>query len=161
MPQTTVVNPQVGSPGLRTSRNPSDKTESYLNAGSAAIKLGYGVVVDTSNGEDCCEVPAASTGKFAGVTWNDQSLTAEAQSTGYAQNKPVPVIQRGTVDVVVEEDVVIGDPVYLRYTADSAKLPGMFGKTSDSGKNVLLTGVAWKNGGTAADGYANLELNLP
>ena len=63
--------------------------------------------------------------------------------------------------MVVEEDVVIGDPVYLRYTADSAKRPGMFGKTSDSGKNVLLTGVAWKNGGTAADGYANLELNLP
>jgi len=161
MPQTTVSNPTIGYAGMRTKREHSDKTESYLNNLSTAIKLGYGVCIDVASGNDCVRVPAASTDLPAGLVWDDQSLEAENVATGYAQNKPVPVLQRGTGMAIIEEDVSVNDPVYLRYTDDGAKKKGMFGKTSDGGKNYQITGARWKADGAVADGYAELEISLP
>lgn len=161
MPQTTVSNPTIGYAGMRTRREHSDKTESYLNNLSTAIKLGYGVCIDAASGANCVRVPAASTDLPVGIVWDDQSLEAENVATGYAQNKPVPVLQRGTAMVVIEEDVALNDPVYLRYDDNGAKKKGMFGKTSEGGKNYQVANARWKTGGAVADGYAELEISLP
>jgi hypothetical protein len=57
---------------------------------------------------------------------------------------------------VTEQDVALGDPVYVRHTSDggSNTQPGTFRKDADSGNAVQVKGARWVKAGTAGLGAA-------
>lgn len=159
MPQTTVSTPAIGYAGMRNSRNAGDLDEGYVNEGATAIPFGYGVVIDTASGENSVRVPGGGSELPVGAVYDDKSMPSG--TTSYAQYAPVPVRRKGKMFVSVDVDVIVGDPVYLRHTANGAKAPGQWGNTADGGKALAVTNARWAAGGTASTGYAELELNLP
>jgi hypothetical protein len=96
-----------------------------------------------------------------GIALNPGNLVQASDGTvQYAVNDAVSVLAQGTVYVLPEEVVTTDDPVYVRMVANSTKLPGMFGKSADSGKCLLLPGAKWLRGGTTSL-CAVLSINLP
>lgn len=100
---------------------------------------------------------------FIGVALHDHAheqdyLTGNAY---FKQYEAVSVMTQGRVYVYVEQDVAVGDPVYLRVNAggDADELPGQFRMDADGGDAMLLSRVRWMKG-AAADGFAVLEINL-
>lgn len=159
MPQTSVSTPAIGYAGMKSSHNPGDLDENYVNEGAAAIALGHGVVIDTASGENSVRVPGADTELCVGAVYDDLSLPSG--TTTFAQYATVPVRRKGKMFVVVDVDVAVGEAVYLRVTDNGAKLKGMWGNVADAGKAMAVAGARWSAGGTAATGYAEIELNLP
>jgi len=109
-------------------------------------------------------IVATTTDSILGFALNkgfaDQGLPGGTGTVEYAATEAVNVIRKGAMYVLPEETVTSDDAVYLRVVANGAKLPGMFGKSADSSKCVLLTGVRWVEGGTTTT-VAKLEINLP
>lgn len=159
MPQTTVSTPAIGYAGMLNSRNAGDLDDAYVNEGATAIPFGYGVVIDTANGEESVRVPGAGTELPVGAVYDDKSQPSG--TTSYAQYESVPVRRKGRMFVSIDVNVAVGDDVYLRHTANGGKVPGQWGNASDGNKATAVTGARWSKGGTAADGYAEIELNLP
>lgn len=99
---------------------------------------------------------------LVGVAVNPGAI--EQTSTGVveiAATAAVSVMEEGAIYVIPEETVTADDVVYLRVQDNSTKLVGMFGKSADSGKCVLLSGARWVEGGTGLTTVAKLQLNLP
>jgi len=96
-----------------------------------------------------------------GIALNPGNLVQASDGTvQYAVNDAVSVLAQGAAYVLPEETVTTDDPVYVRMVVNSTKLPGMFGKSSDSGKCLLLPGARWLRGGTTSL-CAVLSINLP
>lgn len=159
MPQTSVSNPTVGYAGMLNSHNPGDLDDQYVNELAAAIPLGYGVVIDIASGETSVRAPAADTELCVGVVWDDKSLPSG--TTSYPQYASVPVRRKGRVFAAIDVNVAVGDAVFLRVTTNGAKIKGMWGNVAAGGEAMAVAGARWTAGGTAATGYAEIELNLP
>lgn len=99
-------------------------------------------------------------GDIRGVALNPGNLTQASDVASYAVNDVVSVLTQGAVYVIPEETVTSDDAVYVRVQTNGTKLPGMFGKSADSGKCVILPGAKWLTGGTTST-VATLSLNLP
>lgn len=103
----------------------------------------------------------ASEDLFLGVAVHTHTLGANADGeTVYAATETVGVLHRGRIWVPVEENVAMGDPVYLRTITVSADLRGAFRMSADSGNAMLIPNARWVVAGTDG-GLAQLELNLP
>jgi len=159
MPQTSVSTPGIGYAGMKNSHNASDLDDQYVNEGAAAIPLGYGVVIDITSGEESVRVPSGAGELAVGAVYDDQSLPSG--TTSYPQYASVPVRRRGRMFVSIDVDVAVGDAVFLRHTTAGAKKAGQWGNVADGGNADAVTGARWSKGGTASDGYAEIELNLP
>ena len=97
---------------------------------------------------------------FVGISAIDH--TREQALTGgstYAIGDAVGVAKEGRWVVQIEEDIAIGDSVFMRVKDASNKVRGAFRNDADSGAAVAVSGVRWAVGGTAAKGTAVLELN--
>jgi hypothetical protein len=129
------------------------------------LPFGRAVVWDISGGADDKETARipSTTGEVTtatfGVTLKDQTRRA---NTGYLVNAPARVMRRGRVRVQVDQTVVRGDPVFVRFGAggSSATVFGVFRKDADTNGAVALPGAVFAEGGTSTTG-AVLELNLP
>jgi hypothetical protein len=100
-------------------------------------------------------------GSALGVVVADQARAQDpsvALAT-YPVNSAVPVIRKRRVWVVVEEAVVAGDDVYVRFAAGTGTELGAFRKSADTATAALLPGAKFVTD-AALGGYAVLELNL-
>lgn len=109
-------------------------------------------------------VTPTSINTFAGVAINsgiiDQGLPGGSGAVEYTNGQAVNVLRQGACYVTPEETVTSDDPVYFRIQDNGAKLPGMFGKSADSGKCIVVSNARWIEGATTS-GVAKLEFNLP
>lgn len=124
------------------------------------------VTIDVSGitGNMTAAVAASSINTFAGVALNsgtlDQGLPGGSGAVEYTVGMGVSVLRAGAVYVIPEEVVTSDDSVYFRIVTNGAKLPGMFGKSADSGKCIIVSNARWVEGGTTTT-VAKLEFNLP
>lgn len=135
-------------------------------SGIASVAMGFGLAVLKGSGDADLALPGASgdVAKVKGVTVHqhmEQSLAGVAQ---YAQKSAVSVLHKGRIWVQVEESVVPGDAVFVRYAAGGNGV-GSFGKTAGTSERAQLSdgsmGSKAKYLTTAsANGLALLEVSL-
>jgi len=96
------------------------------------IEFGRAVVRGTADNQ--ATLPSASTDEFIGVTeYTSAGVTEDNGFHGYNENSSMNVVDFGVIWVYVEQAVVPGDPVFFRYTANTAPLDilGRFRKDAD------------------------------
>lgn len=129
---------------------------------SAAMPFGKLAVKGASDG--LCKLPALATditskGLVMGVSVKthamESSLSGDPQ---YPINSVPSLLRKGRIYVKVEETVVVGDDVYVRYAAGGDGL-GSFGKTAGTSERAQLDGASWYKGASAG-GLAILEVNF-
>jgi hypothetical protein len=112
-----------------------------------AASFGRALVRGTAG--DQAKTPAAGTEKFIGVAGRSFDAS-DLDDEAYADKDPLACIDNGVVMVYVEEAVGPSDPVRIRHTAATGKVPGSFCKTADSGKTALITGAEFKGSSDGA-----------
>jgi hypothetical protein len=77
-------------------------------------------------------------------------LQTETTDLLFKQGSALSLLTKGIIYVISEADVVQGDPVYVRYSANGGNTElGGFSNASDGGHNTLLRGSYFLSAGTA------------
>ncbi len=102
---------------------------------------------------------------FIGIARLDHTREQSYLVTGsggskYSEGDAVGVARKGRFHVKIEEDIALGDAVYMRVKDATGKTRGAFRNDADSGAAILVSGVKWHKAGTSAKGTAVLELNI-
>lgn len=102
---------------------------------------------------------------FIGIARLDHTREQSYLVTGsggskYSTGDAVGVVRKGRFHVKIEEDITLGDAVYMRVKDASGKVRGAFRNDADSGAAILVSGAKWYKSGTVAKGTAVLELNI-
>jgi hypothetical protein len=143
---------------------------SYRN--SETTDIPFGIMVAQGTGEEDLKLMVAGA-KAIGVLLHSHNtdqmgMTLALSSTGGLKGTSTAggpgrgnVAREGRAYVLVEQTVLVTDPVYWRHTANGAgKLqPGAFRKDSDSSNAYLLNGARWIKGATTGN-LAVLEWDL-
>lgn len=137
---------------------------SRLNA-SAKSYFGRLVLRDSGSGEDHVAHPAGALAAVNGTVIDgiiSSTHTLESQKDGDEPNYPAKetlnVVRKGYIWVAIDQDVAVGDPVFVRHTGGGE---GKFRMDADTANAQDISAVAkWEKGGTAAEGIALLEINL-
>lgn len=159
MSQTTYsADPSKAFPGM-VDAGPTDSL-SRANGQGAEMDFGLAVSPDAVNGDTQFEEYDGST--VLGVLRHEHQL-AEAGVSSVASLAEASVLTKGRVWVKIEETIAVGDPVFVRSAAGGGGSEiGAFRNDADTATAIELTsGARWVQGGTAAEGVALLELNLP
>lgn len=131
-----------------------------VNAETAAIP--FGVAVARGSTENAAILPATAAAEILGVVLS--TFAAENQglsnSDGVAAAGQMTVIKEGDVWVKVEETVVAGDPVFVRFASGTGTQLGAFRKSVDSGTARKLPNAKYEIGASAA-GFALVVLSAP
>jgi hypothetical protein len=133
---------------------------------SADVREGFFVTRDGTTYPDLVKVPAASAditdlSKIRGVALRDAMIPNSSGATQVIPaNTMFPVLKQGRAWVTTDQNVVVTDPVYVRYTAAGNGLPGMVRKDNDGGKAALLASGRFLKAGSA-DGLVPVEFSLP
>ncbi len=133
------------------------------------LEFGIGLRVDATDLENNVNVPSAGmvAADFAGISVRSQIVQRQngvlAGDAGITQFQAFDMVTIGFIAVHIDEDVAVGDSVFLVILAAGGDTPGHFRSTADGGNTIDLTAlpVQWNRGGTAANGFAVLELNTP
>lgn len=148
--------------------NAGDRVRAMINKESAAsMPFGRFVCYERSTNDAGALNPDATTDKLAGVTCHDYGYS-EAQlglgtaGAGTAEIGVLPtfgvnVLEHGAVWCPCEEDVLPGDPVFVRAVATGAEVEGAVRKSADSTDCIDLTGKA-KFGSSRVNGLALVEI---
>jgi len=138
---------------------------------AAAVPYGVLVVLDSANSDGfdkiAAKVPALTTdvtnfGSALGVVLADQARAQDPAFVlpSYARYDALPIMRSGRVWVLVEEAVVDGDPVFIRFAAGAGGTQlGAFRKSADTATAVALPNAVYRSSGLAA-GFAVVQLNL-
>lgn len=163
MSQTSYLRNMVPA-GLGVQAEPFEPSsiETRVNPSAASY---YGRAVVQATGGDSRIKHLDTTGaKVLGVVVASQTLMSQSGSDepNYPAKEAVMVMNKGRIWVAIEEDIAVGDAVYVRHTANgSGKLRlGAFRNDSDSSNCDQLTNARWIKGGTSAQGFALLELDV-
>ncbi len=147
-PQISVDAPLIGLEGAPATAQAADDNvvRTYLQEeGSAAIPFGRVVKLGTADaggaGTNGAKIPSAKTDKLVGfsayaIAYN---RVTELSDLGILPKSHFGVVEKGEIWVMPEEDMVPGDDVHARVTANSAKEPGMIGTTDDGAKTIDIT----------------------
>jgi hypothetical protein len=119
-----------------------------------AILFGRALVRGTAG--DQAKIPASASDEFVGVAGRSIEA-ADLDDEAYADEDPVACVETGVVMVHVEEAVDPGDPVRIRHTAATGKVPGSFCTTADNGKTAVLDGAEFA-GSTSGAGLVPLHV---
>ncbi len=147
-PQDLVESPLRGLPGAPCDAQAevSNRVRTYLQEeASAHIPFGRVVQLGTADaggtGVNGAKVPSAKTDKLVGIsTWaRGFNRVTELDDTGILPKTHFGVTEKGELWIMPEEDMVPGDDVHARVTANSAKLPGMIGTTDDGAKTINIS----------------------
>ena len=170
MAQTTVpiLNTQA-RPGMLATGNAEHATLKARTNVNEILEFGQGVVDDGVTADQNRTPQAASTpAQFQGVTVLNQRIEFQndvfAGVDGIAQNQAHDVMTQGEIWVAIDENVAVGDGVFLVVNAAGGDTVGHFRSTDDAANSIdlgLTRPVRWTLGGTAALGFARLELNIP
>lgn len=143
MQTSYLTEPPMGLPGQKygTAHNESVVTRVV----EADMMFGVGVAKGSATGK--VKVPAAAgdtAATFAGVTvadldHNPRALDGKADGISIPSGDVASIAEAGKVYVIVEEDVLQGDPAYLRHTANGAGklLLGAFRKTAEASVGLV------------------------
>lgn len=155
----------VGYPGML-----ADAGENDVLSGAATGNIPFGCAVIKGTADDQVS-PIAVTGdiaKIKGVALETKAIVNKPSLTypSYSQYEAVNVLHKGRCWVLVEEAVVPGDAVFVRYAAGGGyQGPGGFGKTAGTSERTQLSDGT--NGSkakylttAAAGGLAVLEVNF-
>jgi hypothetical protein len=124
---------------------------------AAGIPPGVAVVKGTSDAQ--VKVPTA-TGQVTGGTLIGVTVYLAMRSPGvYERYAQVPVMRKGRIWVQVEEAVVEGDAVFVRFAAGTGTQLGAFRKTADTATAVALPGARFLTSASAS-GFAQVDLTL-
>ncbi len=128
-------------------------------AAAAAIEWGLAVQYNATNKEQV--EPYDGTGSFAGVAlanhydvYRQNTLSGADPEGAYAQYDAVSVFRKGTIWVQVLEDVEKGEAAVVDDTTANFRPGGTATTTVSEAVGVFKTSAA-------ANGYAQLEINLP
>lgn len=165
MPQTTYLAAHpVGLAGALVDASENDVISRILSD-ATSIPFGVGLKEGTTGGTNCA-VPAAAGARIIGVAlrtdnYENRSLTT---TLAIAQKDVVSVLRRGRVWVLVEQDVVVGDDVFVRHTARLTNTQlGGFRTDADTASSVDYAAVlanARFVSAASAGGLAQLEIDL-
>lgn len=128
---------------------------------TAATPFGAAVAYGAVDGD--CKLPSSSTDKILGVAILEQTKE-QALGTGvvnYPAGSLISVLKRGRINVAVENAVVAGGPVYVRFAAGAGgALLGAFRSDADTGSAVIVDGALFATS-AASGGIAIVDMNLP
>lgn len=98
----------------------------------------------------------ADLGALLGVVSATHAVVSQndGEEPNYDAQKTVQYLRKGYIWVKIDADVAIGDAVHVLTGA------GDEGKFSNTGGTDISAVARWTRGGLAADGIAQLELNL-
>jgi hypothetical protein len=137
---------------------------------AAAIGFGYFVCQDAQDVNKARSPIAAAditdAGDALGITVHTQAVaqnltsTGSSGSDGYALGEAMSVMRKGRIYVQVEDAVVAGNAVYVRYVAGTGETLGAFRSDADTSDAAILPGAKYRTS-AAASGIAIVEINLP
>jgi hypothetical protein len=166
--QTTVANRMTrGFPGMIADSSFLKNVRSYVSTESSA-EIPFGVmVVEGTDPATHAVLPhtsaSASEQKLLGVVAHSHAY-AKPQELGDSGLKPAAtlgVLTHGVILVRIEEDVDPGDHVRVRVVAGGSEQAGEFRATADSTDCIDISAFArWVSSGTAAEGFAELEIDM-
>lgn len=155
------IDQSAGLPGQLADAGHQD----VISAINAAAAVAFGKLMVKGASEGLCKVPALAadiTTKelVLGVSVKSHALESarDANPPSWPQNSAVPCLRKGRIYVLVEEDVVAGDPVFVRYAAGGSG-PGSFGKSAGASERAALDGATYYKGALTGQ-LAILEVNL-
>jgi hypothetical protein len=157
MSQTSYsTTPALAFPGMLGDARESDGV-SLANGEASAVAFGIAVKRGaTPEKEFALLTPAATVVGILAHKHREGSLSGTA---GVAVDEVAHVVSQGSVWGRIEETVVAGDLVFVR-TAAGATV-GYFRNDADGGNAEALPGARFEKGGTAALGYALIDINIP
>ena len=131
---------------------------SRANEESVDMEFGIGVIPGTDGSK---QMLLPTTGvALLGVTMHrhqeDRSLSGEDGILADGGN--AEVITKGSVWVHIDQDVVVGDPVFVRIAGGNQ---GWFRTDVDTADAEAVPGARWEKDALAATGIALLDINLP
>jgi hypothetical protein len=133
---------------------------SRANGAGAELKFGVAVIPDSSNPDT--QVEAFATGETVLGVVAHEHQNAVAGTSSLSDGDMASVVVKGLVWVLIDQDVAVGDPVFVRHTAGAGEFLGAFRMDADTADAEEITsGAKWVEGGTSANGFALLEINLP
>lgn len=132
-----------------------------INKQGAAIP--FGVAMTKATGDGCYDLPNAVGDKVYGIALHshDVDLTGLTGTQGIPIDGDFNLLEEGVAYVLVEEAVVDGDPVYVRYAAGAGGTQlGAFRKTTVLNEAGLVKGAIFRSsagiGGIAAVEFSKL-----
>ncbi len=144
-------------PGLLGDTNLLDAI-SRANEEATDMEFGIGVKAGTDGSK---EMLLMTTGEaMLGVTAHrhqeDRSLSGGDGIPADGGN--AEVVTKGSVWVRIDQDVAVGDPVFVRIAGGNQ---GWFRMDADTADAEAVPGARWEKDALAATGHALLDLNLP
>lgn len=166
MAQTTVT--QFATPGFigyLAEQRASDVLKAGPLVQDEQIAFGVGLVLDPTQ-DFAVKLPSALTGQtFAGVVYNAQTLMTPlangAQAPHFVQYDAVTYCARGAIWVAPEQDITIGEPVYMRVTTSGDNTPGHFTNVPDGVAATSDTFTITYSGSITAYGVTVNGVALP
>ena len=126
-----------------------------------SLNGGEPVALAPTLGDRAIRLPNSTADVIVGVVQytpadaNIQSASADL----YPAIREIPVIHKGPIVVVVEENVTAGDPVFVRVTASGALVPGGYRNDADSSTAIAMA-ARFLDTATAGN-KARIDLNIP
>lgn len=116
----------------------------------------FGIAVKFGSNAQGVQKLTAITEKVAGI------LIHEHVENGVLnQGMQVALLRKGRIYVMVEENVSVGDPVFVRAVAAGLEVAGAFRKSQDGTDCIDLSAKAQFLSAASAGGLAIVDLNLP
>ena len=164
MSQSSVVEQGVALPGMKYSLDKAERILSYAAEG----RLFFGRFASLGTDKELqAKVPAAAADITdlklkRGVVLQEHTVEnkADGLEPGAEDKRPANIMTKGMVHVVCEADVVVGDDVYVRHTADGGlDLLGAFAPATGTGL-ALLADARWHKDSQLVDGRRLAVLEL-
>jgi len=138
-----------------------------LIGNAADIDFGLLVIRDIMN-ENKARVPIVATdittsGNVLGITVNTQAVENNYQSSGspgYALDSPMSIMRKGRIYVEVEDAVVQGGVVYVRFSASGTEKLGAFRSDADTADAAILPNAIFEISAGAGE-ITIVSINFP
>lgn len=138
----------------------SNVIDTLSRANEEAVDLEFGIGVMAGTVADVEALLPTTGNALLGVVIHrhqeDRSLAADDGVPADGGN--MELLTKGSIWVHIDQDVAVGDPVFMRIAAGNQ---GWFRMDADTANAEAVPGARWERGGTAAEGLALLEVNLP
>lgn len=163
MSQTSVVNQDTlpVAPGTAHGMGYNNRTRGCVNQ-EASAEIPFGVAVVQGTIDDSAKLPDGSGDVFRGITVFEHSFAQGSSDLGTTGMKPdtmMTVMDRGQINVRVEDAVAPGNAVRIRTTAGVGEQLGAFRTAADGTDCAVLTNARWLTSADAA-GIAVLDFDV-
>lgn len=161
MSQTTVVNQDTlpVAPGTLHGLSSHNRTRSAVNQ-EASAEIPFGVLVVKGTIDDSAKLPDG-TDVPMGITCFEHGFEqggADLGTTGMKPDSMLTVLDRGEINVRVEDAVVAGGAVRVRTTAGVGEQLGAFRSAADGTDAAVLSRARWLTSADAG-GIAVLDFD--